>query len=55
MEPLTAVARLSADKCEIWAGCQFHTIDQANAAIKNHFFPTKLHVLVAGDLEKLPE
>ena len=32
MEPLTAVARLSPDKCEIWAGCQFQTIDQANAA-----------------------
>src|SRR5689334_1167572 len=32
MEPLTAVARLSPDKCEVWAGCQFHTVDQANAA-----------------------
>lgn len=32
MEPLTAVAKLSPDKCEIWAGCQFQTIDQANAA-----------------------
>ena len=32
MEPLTAVCRLSPDKCEIWAGCQFQTIDQANAA-----------------------
>jgi isoquinoline 1-oxidoreductase beta subunit len=32
MEPLTAVAQLSPDKCEIWAGCQFQTIDQANAA-----------------------
>src|SRR5262249_49787785 len=32
MEPLTAVARLSPGKCEIWAGCQFQTLDQANAA-----------------------
>jgi isoquinoline 1-oxidoreductase beta subunit len=32
MEPLTAVCRLSAEHCEIWAGCQFHTLDQANAA-----------------------
>lgn len=32
MEPLTAAARLSPDKCEIWAGCQFQTVDQANAA-----------------------
>ena len=32
MEPLTAVCRLSADRCEIWAGAQFQTIDQMNAA-----------------------
>src|SRR5215468_1165952 len=32
MEPLTAVCRLSSDKCEIWAGCQAQTGDQANAA-----------------------
>jgi isoquinoline 1-oxidoreductase subunit beta len=32
MEPLTAAARLGPDKCEIWAGCQFQTVDQANAA-----------------------
>jgi len=32
MEPLTAVCSLSPDKCEIWAGCQFQTVDQANAA-----------------------
>jgi isoquinoline 1-oxidoreductase beta subunit len=32
MEPLTAVCRLNPDKCEIWAGCQFQTLDQANAA-----------------------
>jgi isoquinoline 1-oxidoreductase beta subunit len=32
MEPLTAVCRLTPDKCEIWAGCQFQTADQAAAA-----------------------
>jgi isoquinoline 1-oxidoreductase beta subunit len=32
MEPLTCVVRLTADACEIWAGDQFQTIDQANAA-----------------------
>jgi isoquinoline 1-oxidoreductase subunit beta len=32
MEPLTAVCQLGPDKCEIWAGCQFQTIDQMNAA-----------------------
>lgn len=32
MEPLTAVCKLSAERCEIWAGAQFQTIDQMNAA-----------------------
>jgi len=32
MEPLDAVVKLSADSCEIWAGDQFQTVDQANAA-----------------------
>jgi isoquinoline 1-oxidoreductase beta subunit len=32
MEPLTAVCSLSPEKCEIWAGCQFQTADQAAAA-----------------------
>jgi isoquinoline 1-oxidoreductase beta subunit len=32
MEPLDAVIKLSANSCEIWAGDQFQTIDQANAA-----------------------
>ncbi len=34
MEPLTAACSLSADRCEIWAGCQFQTIDQLNAAAR---------------------
>ena len=32
MEPLDAVVKLTASGCEIWAGDQFQTIDQANAA-----------------------
>jgi isoquinoline 1-oxidoreductase beta subunit len=32
MEPLDAVVKLTTGSCEIWAGDQFQTIDQANAA-----------------------
>jgi zinc protease len=31
------------------------TKEQVNAASRKHFFPDKLHVIVAGDLETLPE
>lgn len=31
------------------------TREQVNAATKKHFFPDKLHTIVAGDLDKLPE
>jgi isoquinoline 1-oxidoreductase beta subunit len=50
MEPLTAVARLSADKCEIWAGCQFQTIDQVNAAMAAGLKPDQVYIntLAAG-------
>jgi isoquinoline 1-oxidoreductase beta subunit len=50
MEPLTAAARLSADKCEIWAGCQFPTIDQANAAQAAGLKPEQVFIntLAAG-------
>ena len=50
MEPLTAVARLSADGCEIWAGCQFQTIDQMNAAAQVGLKPEQvtIHTLAAG-------
>jgi isoquinoline 1-oxidoreductase beta subunit len=30
MEPLDAVARINADGVEVWAGCQFQTVDQGN-------------------------
>jgi isoquinoline 1-oxidoreductase subunit beta len=32
MEPLDCVVKLTAQRCDIWAGDQFQTIDQANAA-----------------------
>ena len=32
MEPLTCVVRLTGRACEIWAGDQFQTVDQMNAA-----------------------
>ncbi|HEV7240838.1 MAG TPA: pitrilysin family protein [Thermoanaerobaculia bacterium] len=31
------------------------TREQVNVATKKHFFPDKLHVIVAGDLDKLPD
>ena len=50
MEPLTAVCRLSADRCEVWAGVQFHTVDQRNAAAAAGLRPEQvtLHTVAAG-------
>ena len=50
MEPLDAVVKLSADSCEIWAGDQFQTVDQANAAKVAGLDPQKvsIHTLYAG-------
>jgi isoquinoline 1-oxidoreductase beta subunit len=50
MEPLDAVVRLSADRCEIWAGDQFQTLDQANAARTAGLDPQQvsIHTLYAG-------
>lgn len=50
MEPLTAVAQLSADKCEVWAGSQFQTVDQANAAAACGLKPEQvvINTLAAG-------
>jgi len=45
MEPLTAVARLSPDKCEIWAGCQFQTVDQLNAAMATGLKPDQVSII----------
>jgi isoquinoline 1-oxidoreductase subunit beta len=50
MEPLDAVVKLTADQCEIWAGDQFQTIDQANAAKAAGLQPQQvsIHTLYAG-------
>src|SRR6266478_5109569 len=50
MEPLTAVCSLSPDKCEIWAGCQFQTVDQMNAAAAVGLKPEQvtINTLAAG-------
>jgi isoquinoline 1-oxidoreductase beta subunit len=50
METLTAVCRLSPDHCEIWAGCQFQTIDQENAAKATGLEPHQvaINTLAAG-------
>ncbi|MGC1521974.1 MAG: xanthine dehydrogenase family protein molybdopterin-binding subunit [Steroidobacteraceae bacterium] len=50
MEPLDAVVKLTANACEIWAGDQFQTIDQANAAHTAGLDPQQvsIHTLYAG-------
>jgi isoquinoline 1-oxidoreductase subunit beta len=50
MEPLDAVVKLSAGGCEIWAGDQFQTIDQMNAAHTAGLDPQQvsIHTLYAG-------
>jgi isoquinoline 1-oxidoreductase beta subunit len=50
MEPLTAVCSLGPDKCEIWAGCQFHTLDQGTAAVIAGLKPEQvvIHTVAAG-------
>lgn len=50
MEPLNCVVRLSPGKCEIWAGCQFQTFDQAMAAKAAGLKPeqVEIHTMLAG-------
>ncbi|HEX6957724.1 MAG TPA: xanthine dehydrogenase family protein molybdopterin-binding subunit [Ferrovibrio sp.] len=50
MEPLDCVVKLDADGAEIWAGDQFQTIDQANAARVLGLKPeqVKINTLFAG-------
>ncbi len=50
MEPLDCVVRLGSDACEIWAGDQFQTVDQANAAHVLGFKPEQVSIntLYAG-------
>ncbi len=50
MEPLDCVVKLSANACEIWAGDQFQTVDQGNAARILGLKPeqVKINTLFAG-------
>jgi isoquinoline 1-oxidoreductase beta subunit len=50
MEPLDAVVKLTPGACEIWAGDQFQTADQANAARTAGLDPQQvsIHTLYAG-------
>jgi isoquinoline 1-oxidoreductase beta subunit len=50
MEPLDAVVKLTASSCEIWAGDQFQTVDQGNAAKIAGLDPKQvsIHTLYAG-------
>jgi isoquinoline 1-oxidoreductase beta subunit len=50
MEPLDAVIKLTPSSCEIWAGDQFQTLDQANAAHTAGLDPQQvsIHTLYAG-------
>ncbi len=50
MEPLDCVVKLGAESCEIWAGDQFQTVDQGNAARVLGFKPeqVKINTLYAG-------
>src|SRR3546814_3616553 len=50
MEPLDCVVRINKDGAEIWAGDQFQTVDQANAAHVLGLKPeqVKIHTLYAG-------
>jgi isoquinoline 1-oxidoreductase subunit beta len=50
MEPLDAVVKLTPTSCEIWAGDQFQTIDQGNAAKTAGLDPQQvsIHTLYAG-------
>jgi isoquinoline 1-oxidoreductase beta subunit len=44
MEPMNCVVDLRADSCEIWAGTQFQTVDQAAAARVAGLAPEKVRI-----------
>lgn len=50
MEPLDAVVEIKGGKCEVWAGCQFQTVDQGNIAKTLGMKPqdVTIHTLLAG-------
>jgi len=50
MEPLNCLVSLGPDRCEIWTGTQFQTVDQANAARAAGLKPeqVEIHTLFLG-------
>jgi isoquinoline 1-oxidoreductase beta subunit len=44
MEPLNAVAQVQADRCDVWAGTQYQTMDQKVAAAITGLTPEQIHV-----------
>jgi isoquinoline 1-oxidoreductase beta subunit len=44
MEPLNAVAQVQADRCDIWAGTQYQTMDQRVGAAITGLKPEQIHV-----------
>jgi isoquinoline 1-oxidoreductase beta subunit len=50
MEPLNCLVSLGPDRCEIWTGTQFQTVDQANAARAAGLRPeqVEIHTLFLG-------
>ena len=50
MEPLNCLVALGPDRCEIWTGTQFQTVDQANAARAAGLKPEQvaIHTLFLG-------
>jgi isoquinoline 1-oxidoreductase beta subunit len=50
MEPMNATAHVTGDRCEIWTGTQFQTIDRDNAAKATGLKPEQieLHTTLAG-------
>jgi isoquinoline 1-oxidoreductase beta subunit len=44
MEPLNAVAHVQADRCDIWAGTQYQTMDQKVGAAITGLTPEQIHV-----------
>ncbi len=50
MEPLNCLVALGADRCDIWTGTQFQTVDQANAAAAAGLKPeqVRIHTLFLG-------
>jgi isoquinoline 1-oxidoreductase subunit beta len=50
MEPLNCLVALTRDRCEIWTGTQFQTVDRANAALVAGLKPeqVQIHTLYLG-------